>query len=229
MGVRAQTRKRPLGRKAGGGKVLLLDEHPLWLDALERVLVDEGLEVVATTTSPEAALKAIASQKPDAFVASIELPNSKMDGVECLQRARERAPELKIVVLPTSDKAFHLSAAVAAGADAYVPKTAVATEIAAAIRDSLLPANGSGRASLVARELEGGAARPALTPRELEILRLVARGFTNEQISERLWITKSTVKFHLVNAYRKLGVSNRTQAARYIFGHDLALPLDRSA
>ena len=72
--------------------------------------------------------------------------------------------------------------------------------------------------------------RPALTARELEIVHLVARGYTNAQIAQRLWVTKWTVKFHLVNAYRKLGVSNRTQAARYLFDHGLSeLPVERSA
>jgi DNA-binding CsgD family transcriptional regulator len=71
---------------------------------------------------------------------------------------------------------------------------------------------------------------PALTARELEIVHLVARGYTNVQIAQRLWVTKWTVKFHLANAYRKLGVSNRTQAARYLFDHGLSdLPVDRSA
>jgi DNA-binding CsgD family transcriptional regulator len=69
-----------------------------------------------------------------------------------------------------------------------------------------------------------------LTARELEIVHLVARGYTNVQIAQRLWVTKWTVKFHLANAYRKLGVSNRTQAARYLFDHGLSdLPVDRSA
>ena len=69
-----------------------------------------------------------------------------------------------------------------------------------------------------------------MTGRELEILHLVARGHTNAEIAERLWVTKWTVKFHLANAYRKLGVSNRTQAARYVFNRGLAaLPRDESA
>ena len=82
------------------------------------------------------------------------------------------------------------------------------------------------------REANGnvGPKQHGLTARELEIVQLVAHGYTNAQIAERLCVTKWTVKFHLVNAYRKLGVSNRTQAARYLFEHGLSgLPVERSS
>ena len=69
---------------------MLLDEHPIWLDALEKVLSSEGITVVGKATSPEAALALVESEKPDGLVASVELPGSDMDGFECLRRARER-------------------------------------------------------------------------------------------------------------------------------------------
>jgi DNA-binding NarL/FixJ family response regulator len=207
--------------------VVLLDEHPIWLDALETVLSEKGIRVIAKVTSPEAALELLDSAKPDALIASLELPSSEMDGVECLCRARERSPALRIVAFSTYHDPFHLSAAATAGADAYLPKTAPASEVAETILECL--ANGGSRKGC-ARQLEDGPAPPTLTARELEIVHLVARGYTNAQIAERLWVTKWTVKFHLVNAYRKLGVSNRTQAARYLFDHGLSeLPVDRSA
>jgi DNA-binding NarL/FixJ family response regulator len=182
--------------------------------------------VVGKATSPEAALALVESEKPDVLVASIDLPGSDMDGFECLRRARERSPHLRIVAFSTYHDPFHLSAAATAGADAYLPKTADGREIAETIRACLT--NGSGRSGC-SRELEDAPAPPALTARELEIVHLVARGYTNAQIAERLWVTKWTVKFHLVNAYRKLGVSNRTQAARYLFDHGLSeLPVERS-
>jgi DNA-binding NarL/FixJ family response regulator len=206
---------------------VLLDEHPIWLDALETVLSEKGIRVIAKVTSPEAALELLDSAKPDALVASLELPSAEMDGVECLRRARERSPGLRIVAFSTYQDPFHLSAAATAGADAYLPKTAPASEVTETIRECL--ANGATRKGC-AQELEDGPTPPALTARELEIVHLVARGYTNAQIAERLWVTKWTVKFHLVNAYRKLGVSNRTQAARYLFDHGLSeLPVDRSA
>jgi DNA-binding NarL/FixJ family response regulator len=173
------------------------------------------------------------SERPDALVASIELPGSTMDGVECLRRARERAPGLRIVALSTQHDAFHLAAAAAAGAHVYLPKTVEASELASTVLECLANADQPGSCVSRARELNGNGngsgVQPALTPRELEILYLVARGYTNAQIAQRLWVTKWTVKFHLANAYRKLGVSNRTQAARYIFDHGLpAVALDGS-
>jgi DNA-binding NarL/FixJ family response regulator len=211
-------------RSESAGKAVLLDEQPLWLDGLERALAGAGITVVGKATSPEAALDLVAAEQPDALVASIELPGSGMDGVECLRRARERMPGLRIVALSAQHDAFHLAAAAAAGAHAYLPKTVEATELATTVLDCLASTDKPGSCVSRTRELNGNGAnsvQPALTPRELEILYLVARGYTNAQIAERLWVTKWTVKFHLANAYRKLGVSNRTQAARYIFDHGL--------
>jgi DNA-binding NarL/FixJ family response regulator len=229
MAVRTTIREADNGRAAKHDTVLLLDEHPIWLDALETVLSSNGICVIGKVTSPEAALKLLDSEKPAALVASIELPSCDMDGVECLRRARERSPGLRIVAFSTYHDPFHLSAAATAGADAYLPKTAGASEVAATIHDCLANGNTCKR-NACSREPDDGSAAPALTARELEMVHLVARGYTNAQIAERLWVTKWTVKFHLVNAYRKLGVSNRTQAARYLFDHGLGeLPVNRPA
>jgi DNA-binding NarL/FixJ family response regulator len=211
-----------------GGAVVLLDEHPIWLDALESILSSRAIRVIGRATSPEAALKLVDSEKPDALLASLELWSSEMDGVECLRRARERAPGLRIVAFSTHHDPLHLSAAVTAGADAYLPKTAHASEVAETVQDCLVGEKQKPRA----REANGnvGPKQPALTARELEIVQLVAHGYTNAQIAERLCVTKWTVKFHLVNAYRKLDVSSRTQAARYLFEHGLSgLPVERSS
>jgi DNA-binding NarL/FixJ family response regulator len=214
------------------GVAVLLDEHPLWLDGLERALAAVGVTVAGKATSPEAALDLVLTVQPDALVASMELPNAEMDGVECLRRARERVPGLRLVALSTQHDAFHLAAAAAAGAHAYLPKTVEATELATTVLECLANTDKNVTCISRARQLNGNGAtvQPALTPRELEILYLVARGYTNAEIAERLWVTKWTVKFHLANAYRKLGVSNRTQAARFFFEHGLPpVSLDTSA
>jgi DNA-binding NarL/FixJ family response regulator len=211
-----------------GGAVVLLDEHPIWMDALEDILSSTAIRVIGKATSPEAALKLVDSEKPDALLVSLELWSSKMGGVECLRRARERAPGLRIVAFSTHHDPLHLNAAVTAGADAYLPKTAHASEVTETVHDCLVGERRKPRA----HEANGnvGPRRPALTARELEIIHLVAHGYTNPQIAERLGVTKWTVKFHLVNAYRKLGVSNRTQAARYLFEHGLSgVPVERSS
>jgi DNA-binding NarL/FixJ family response regulator len=206
--------------------VVLLDEHPIWLDGLEGALIAAGVHVIAKVTCPQAALEVLGAEAPAGLVASLELPSSPFDGIACLRLAKERAPTLRVVALSAQHDSYHLNAALAAGADAYLPKTAAVTEITARIRECLNGVCGeSPRARVLAAQFG-----PQLTMRELEMLHLVARGYTNAQIAKKLWVTKGTVKFHLVNAYRKLGVSNRTQAARYVFEHGLAeLPVNRSA
>jgi len=207
---------------------VLLDEHPIWLDALEDILSSKAIRVVGRATSPRAALKLVDSEKPDALLASLELWSSEMDGVECLRRARELAPGLGIVAFSTHHDPLHLEAAVAAGADACLPKTAAVSEVTEAVQHCL--GRGKPKSRTRARSASVGPKQPTLTTRELEIVQLAAHGYTNAQIAERLWVTKWTVKFHLVNAYRKLGVSNRTQAARYLFDHGLSgLPVKRSS
>ena len=117
---------------------MLLDEHPIWLDALEEILASKAIRVIGRTTSPEAALELVDSEKPDVLLASLELWSSEMDGVECLRRARERAPGLRIIAFSTHHDPLHLKAAVTAGADAYLPKTAHASEVAETVQDCLV-------------------------------------------------------------------------------------------
>ncbi len=196
------------------GDVVILDEHPIWVDALERILSEGGIRVVGKATDPETALQLVCSQQPDALLAPLALASSEMDALELLGRARERRPGLLLVVFASHDDGFHLSAAASARADAYLAKTAAAAQVLETVRACL---GGERRTAD-----NGHAPIPALTQRELEIVTLAARGYTNAQIAERLWITRWTVKYHLANAYKKLGVSNRTQAARRLFERRLS-------
>ena len=147
-------------------------------------------------------------------------------GFECLALARERAPELKVIVLSALAGSQHVDAALAAGADAYVVKTAHADDLASAIRQafdhSIYLARGHNGKRQHSRESVEEAL--GLTRRELEILTLVAEGHSNAQLARMLWVTEQTVKFHLSNIYRKLNVSNRTEASRWAQVHGL-LPL----
>ena len=190
------------------------------------MLARVNVEVVGKTTEPDAALAVIKEREPDLFVTSIELPTTGMDGLECLRRAQERVPALRGIVVSMYDDPLHFDAALAAGANGYVVKTAEPDDIAAAIRAAVDRPNGTHGEQPRRPKLKAIRGGPELTPRELEILQFVAQGHTNAEIAKRLWVTQWTVKFHLANAYRKLGVSNRTEAARYMFEHGLvALPL----
>jgi DNA-binding NarL/FixJ family response regulator len=207
------------------GSAVLLDEHPLWLAALDALLVSRGLRVVGKATSPEEALRLVASTKPDTLIACLDFPGRSMAGIELLRRVRARSRDVRIVAFSANHDPFHVRAAVAAGADAYLPKTTAPSVVVETVRDCLVGGTACACDPQLLAEEEN---EPTLTARELEIVHLAARGYTNAQIAERLWVTTWTVKFHLVNVYRKLGVSNRTQAARYLFEQGLAAP-QRSA
>ena len=209
---------------------VLLDQHPLWLEAVEQVLHRIGIEVEGKTTSPRNALALIEERRPSLFVTGLEMEGDTMDGIECLALARERAPELKVIVLSALSDSQHVDAALAAGADAYVVKTAHADDLASAIRQAFDHSIYLARASNGRRERTRETVEEAwgLTRRELEILTLVAEGHSNAQLARMLWVTEQTVKFHLSNIYRKLSVSNRTEASRWAQVHGL-LPLQAAA
>jgi DNA-binding NarL/FixJ family response regulator len=187
--------------------VVVLDDQPLWLAALTAELERAGLDVLAATLEPREGLELVRRLEPDAFVLALEMPYAELDGPEFIRRARAASPATKIVSLSVHHDGLSERAARAAGAHAFAPKTATGEEIAAAV---------TAPQTAKSTQPENGGGGPDLTPRELEILELVARGYTNAVIAKRLWVTEWTVKFHLANTYRKLGVSNRTQAARYV-------------
>ena len=200
---------------------VVLDPHPIWLDAVEMVLERIGATVVHKTSSANDALAAIERAQPRLLTLELDTPAGEPDGFDVMRRAKTLAPSLRAIVLSVYHDTAHIDAALAAGAAAYVVKTAHPDDVASAVRQAFdhsvylagapRPVTGS-PAPTAARQSEspGG-----LTRRELEILRLVAEGHSNSQLARMLWVTEQTVKFHLSNIYRKLGVSNRTEASRW--------------
>ncbi|HEU4451379.1 MAG TPA: response regulator transcription factor [Gaiellaceae bacterium] len=204
---------------------VLLDQHPLWLDAVENVLHRIGVEVKGKATSPHHAIALVEEHRPSLLVTAVEM-DGDVDGIECLALARERVPGLKVIVLSAYSDGEYVDGALAAGADAYVVKTAHADDLASAIRQAFdhsiyLARSHNGRHE---RRRESVEESWGLTRRELEILTLVAEGHSNAQLARMLWVTEQTVKFHLSNIYRKLNVANRTEASRWAQVHGL-LPL----
>jgi DNA-binding NarL/FixJ family response regulator len=211
----------PLGNEnridpGDSGTAVLLDRHPLWLEAVETVLADLNIDVRACASAPEEALTLIDRYKPDLFMAEVEGANGDVDGFTCIRRARQRLPEMKIIVLSVSEEPRRIRAALLAGATVYVMKSARRDDLQSAIRQafshSVYLAN-----DVVNRPRNGspGEVFPPLTARELEILGLLTEGRSNAQLAKVLWVTEQTIKFHLSNIYRKLGVSNRTEASRW--------------
>ena len=203
---------------------MILDRHPLWLDALERLLDRVGVTVVGKTTSAAAALAAIEQLRPRVLIAEYDALEQSEDGVSTLRRAVEVDPEVYAVVVAGSDDPEEIDAAFAAGASVYCVKTAEPDDLASAVRQafqsSIYYAGGRGRAIAPAAS-SASLAAPALTKREIEILQLVAEGHSNSQLAKMLWVTEQTVKFHLSNIYRKLDVANRTEASRWAQVHGL--------
>jgi DNA-binding NarL/FixJ family response regulator len=204
---------------------ILLDRYPLWLDAVEATLAKVEVRVVARTTSPQRAVSLVEEHRPDLFITDLVFAGAEMDGVRPLLAARERVPGLKAIVLSESHDLRQIKDAFAAGALAYVTKSAHPDDLASAVRQafshSMYFANGfvSGPTSDMNQHEDA----PLLTRREQEVLRLVADGWTNAELASMLWVTEQTVKFHLSNIYRKLGVSNRTEAGRWAQVHGLLL------
>ena len=159
---------------------------------------------------------------PDLVVAEIAVGGDKEDGIAWLSETLERF-QTKVIVLTAATDPDYIDAALACGASAYVMKTAHPDDLRATVRQAFhhsiyLPRTTAPRTSVDA-ELRD---EPHdLTRRELEILYLVAEGHSNAKLAKMLWVTEQTVKFHLSNIYRKIGVSNRTEASRWAQLHGL--------
>jgi DNA-binding NarL/FixJ family response regulator len=191
--------------------------------ALERA---GGFEVVGEAVNGVQVLPLVRRLKPDLVLLDLRMP--QMDGLTCLAKIRKEFPEMKVAILSVSQEPDLIQTALKRGANAYIVKTIDPEDLAGALRQAI---DGNVFTTAGVTEDPGvQAARDAgLTERELGIVRAVARGLSNEAISKELWVAEQTVKFHLTNIYRKLGVSNRTEAARYAFEHGLADPDGQSA
>jgi DNA-binding NarL/FixJ family response regulator len=202
---------------------IICDAHPMWLDAVELVLRRTAVEVVGKTTSTWEAVALAERHRPDLLITALEHGSGELSGLALIERARAAVPGLRPIVLSMHAEPETIEAAFAAGASAYVVKTASPEDLASAVRQSFshsvyLPGRAPAAASRTRRPAED---EPELTRRELEILRLVAEGHSNAQLARMLWVTEQTVKFHLSNIYRKLDVANRTEASRWAQVHGL--------
>jgi DNA-binding NarL/FixJ family response regulator len=205
-------------RRTTEKSAVIFDRHPLWLDAMDKLLADVGFEVVGEATDGNEALDLIDEHRPDAFIAGLDPAIG--DEVAYVRRATQRQPELKSIVISDNTDFEAIDAAFAAGAAAYCVKTANQHDLASAIRQVFersiyLATNGSHDHPVRATSSAVQPVSHDLTKREVEILQLVAEGHSNSQLARMLWVTEQTVKFHLSNIYRKLDVGNRTEASRW--------------
>lgn len=199
-------------------RAVVIDQHPLWLEAVEEIMTRVEVEVVGKTTSLRHALDLIRSLQPDLVVAELHAGTEDLSSSAWLAEFSGIAPRTKLIVLSLCNDTAAIEEAFGNGASAYVVKTAHPDDLASAIRQAFehsIYLRGGVLTSTEPRSLDAVGKNVGLTRRELEILRLVAEGLSNAQLARMLWVTEQTVKFHLSNVYRKLGVANRTEASRW--------------
>lgn len=210
----------------GAIKVMVVDDHPMWRDAVARDLAAAGFDVVATAgDGPEAVRRAVPAA-PHVLVLDLNLPG--MPGVQVCKELVGANPALRVLVLSASGEHADVLEAVKSGATGYLLKSAGAQELIDAVRRTAAgdPVFTPGLAGLVLGEYRRLATDPApaapdepkapqLTDRETEVLRLVAKGLSYKQIAERLVISHRTVQNHVQNTLGKLQLHNRVELVRY--------------
>lgn len=201
-------------------QVLLADGHPMLRMGL-RDFLEPGCEVVGEATDGEALLAAVATRPPDLVVTELALP--KIDGLEAIRRLRGIAPRVRAIVLSFHSEPSWMQAAFAAGAWAYLPKTAAVRELDLALHEVLAgrlyvspavalavlaPPAAEGESHATGRQPGG-----ELTRREHDIVQLVGRGCGNKEIARTLGVSLTTVRSHLNRVYEKLGSASRVELA----------------
>ena len=200
-------------------RVLIADDHRLILEAVRRSIAPaDDIEIVGEAESGTQVVPLVHQTQPDLVLLDLRMPG--MDGLACLDAIRKRHPAVKVVVLSAFEDQEHVRAAFAHGASAYIVKSVNPLDLPSALRQVVEATVYQAPALLQGPP----AAQPAvggLTDRELEILGAVAKGLSNQAIGKEFWVTEQTVKFLLTNIYRKLGVSNRTEATRFAYNNGL--------
>jgi DNA-binding NarL/FixJ family response regulator len=208
-----------------GGKlrIVIADDHRLVLEGVRRSLAESpGIEIVGEADSGAAVLPLVARVQPDLVLMDLRMP--RMNGLACLDQLREKHPNVRVIIFSASNEDTNVQAALKRGASGYMLKSVDPADLASAIR---AVAEGTVYCAHATAERDPADVGRSigLTDRETEILKALARGMTTQAIGRELWVSVPTVKFHLRNLYRKLGVKNRTCAARWAYDNGLVSPL----
>ena len=216
-------------------RVLIADDQALFRRGLYVVLgTEDGIEVVGEAENGEEAVAKAEDTAPDVVLMDVRMP--KLSGIEAARQIRDLSPTTKILMLTVSDEEEDLYEAIKAGANGYLLKDVPGEEIAAGIKavhhgDSLISPSMASKllaefASMSRRQPDRptGMMPPRLTERELEVLKLVARGMANKEIARELFISENTVKNHVRNILEKLQLHSRMEAAMYAVRENLLDP-----
>lgn len=199
-------------------RVVIADDHAVVRSGIRAVLErHEGVEVVAEAEDGEAALEAVRRERPDLAIVDVKMP--KMNGLEATRAIKAEAPDVAILILSMHEDERYLFEALRAGASGYVLKRQADTDLLDAVETV---ARGEPFLTPEAQRLlirdalgEGDVGKEELTPREEEVVKLVAEGVTSREIADTLGLAAKTVENHRSNAMRKLGMRDRTELVRY--------------
>jgi len=210
----------------GDIRVLVVDDHPVVRQGLRSFLSSrEGIEVVGEAADGEAALGELRRLRPDVVLMDLVMPGA--GGVAAIRRITAEYPEVRTLVLTSFSSEDDVIPAVAAGAVGYLLKDVAPVELEAAVRAAfrreatLSPAVMTRVMAEVARSSATTAELDGLTPREIDVLRLLAAGRSNRALATELYVSERTVKAHVSNILAKLHVTDRTQAALWAVRHGL--------
>jgi DNA-binding NarL/FixJ family response regulator len=212
-------------------KVMLVDDHEVVLEGLIRILEKQGgIKIVAVARNAEEALEKVTKFPPEVIIVDIQLPG--MNGIELIRRIKSTHPGIEAITLTVFDDEQFAKQAIKAGAIGYVIKDAAQEELVKAV---LAAAKGESLISTsVARKLLEEITEPedkkkrkesieGLSRREQDVIKLMARGYNNRQIADLLFISEHTVKVHIRNIFRKIGVADRTNAVLWAIENELVL------
>ena len=207
-------------------KLLLADDHPLILEGLRRIL-EQGFELVGTVRDGRELLAAAERLKPDVALVDIAMPG--LNGVEATRRIHETQPRIKVVMVSQQTDRNYVRAAFQAGATAYVCKQSAADDVVHAVQEAL-----AGRfyiSESLAKTVPAGSFDPErnpgylfgseLTPRQREVLQLIAEGKTAKEIADALNVSPRTVEFHKASIMDELGVRSTAELTRYALANGI--------
>jgi DNA-binding NarL/FixJ family response regulator len=210
-------------------RVMVVDDHPMWRDAVENDLIAAGFEVVGVAASGTEALARFPAARPQVVVLDLQIPAP--NGVEVTAEMLRQDPSARVLILSASGEQSDVLDAVKAGATGYLVKSASREELLTAVRrvaagDTVFTPGLAGLVLGEFRRLSDPSAahdpmQPELTERETEVLKMVAKGMSYRQIADRLVISHRTVQNHVQNTLRKLQMHNRVELTRYAIEHGL--------
>ena len=209
-------------------RILVADDHGIVRSGLKMLIERQGgMNVVAEADDGVQAVEAAQRERPDVAILDVAMP--RMTGLQAARHIREQAPEVNVLLLSMHDDERYFLEGLEAGAAGYVLKRAADTDLIGAVRTvagGRTFLSDEAQRALMDEWLEGGRAEPddPLTPRELEVVKLIAEAFTNRQIAETLKLSEKTIESHRANVFAKLGMRDRVEIVRYAIRRGLVEP-----